>query len=386
MAVRVNKSAFNIREKINELTKRFGLKGSELAAAETVQKARDLVSAGRKNLMFNGAMNIAQRGTIESSVTATAFSPDRYKFNLASLGTWTIEQHASGPAEFNNSFKLTCTSSNASPTANAAAFISYIIEAQDLQSLKYGTSEARDMTISFWVQSNKVGDATFIMLQNDNSNKLFNSKYTIHNANTWEYKTITIPGDTTGLFNDDNGEGLQVEWWLDGGSTFIGGDETNWRSFDNTYRNPNNLELGRTDDNYFSITGIQLEVGKNATDFEYRSHGEELALCQRYYYRKTSFSAKPMWIYSTSAGSTQIEFPTEMRSAPTFSYDGTLNTDILVYYGPITNYVTLSSLSGSTVSPQCCRLNFSTSTSLTNGYSAGLYTGSNGYLNFSAEF
>ena len=321
MAVRVNKDAFNIRDKLSELAVKFGLKGSELMRAETVQDARDLVSAGRRNLIQNGAMNVSQRGTILSGRTQTAIIVDRFKLNI-SMGTWTIEQHQSGPDGFDKCFKSTCTSSTASPTANQAAFITQTIEARNLKSLKYGSSSARDMTISFWVQSNRTGEATFTLLQNDNSNKMFNSKYTINTANTWEYKTITIPGDAGGLFNDDSGEGLQVEWWLDGGSTFIGGDETTWRAFDNTYRNPNNLQLGRTNDDYFSITGVQLEVGKNATDFEYLSYGEELALCQRYYWKTEDYH----WLYHVGSSHSYVRcpvfYPVEMREDPTITIAG----------------------------------------------------------------
>ena len=325
MTVRVNKQPFNLREKLSELERPIGLKGSDLMSADTAQEARDLVSAGRKNIIYNGAMNVSQRGTITSGITQTGIIVDRFKLNI-SMGTWTIEQHASGPAGFKNSFKMTCTSPTASPSANQAAFITQTLEAQDLQGLKYGSSSARDMTISFWVQSNKTGNATFTMLQNDNSNKTFNSKYTINNANTWEYKTITIPGDTSGLFNDDNGEGLQIEWWLDGGSTFIGGDETTWRAFDNTYRNPNNLQLGRTDDDYFSITGVQLEVGKNATDFEYRTYAEELALCQRYYWQTdgvvffTGYGQSPQTYHLV-----QLACPTTMRITPNVTISATSN-------------------------------------------------------------
>ena len=372
MTIRASKPAFNIREKLKELTHSIGLKGRELMRAATVQEARDLVSAGRRNLIYNGAMNVSQRGTITSGITQTGIIVDRFKLNI-SIGTWTIEQHASGPAGFSNSFKMTCTSGTASPSSNGAAFITQTLEAQDLQSLKYGSASARDMTISFWVQSNKTGDATFTMLQNDNSNKLFNSKYTINNANTWEYKTITIPGDAGGLFNDDNGEGLQIEWWLDGGSTYLGGDETNWRAFDNTYRNPNNLQLGRTDDDYFSITGVQLEVGKNATDFEHRSYGEELALCQRYYQSTNRLQASSIplgqygdtayagWQYASNAGSLRIRFPVEMRVGPTATVVGSVSASpgadgTIGAYGT-GGWMTLSSISVTGATPLSIRVN-----------------------------
>ena len=372
MTVRVNKDSFNLREKLSELERPIGLKGSELMKSETAQEARDLISAGRRNLIYNGAMNVSQRGTITSGITQTDIIVDRFKLNI-SMGTWTIEQHASGPAGFKNSFKMTCTSPTASPTANQAAFITQTLEAQDVQGLKYGSSSARDMTISFWVQSNKTGNATFTMLQNDNSNKIFNSKYTINNANTWEYKTITIPGDNGGLFNDDNGEGLQIEWWLDGGSTFIGGDETTWRAFDNTYRNPNNLQLGRTDDDYFSITGVQLEVGKNATDFEHRPYGEELVLCQRYYQSTNRLQASSVplgqygetayagWQYNSTGGALRIRLPVEMRVGPAATVVGSVSASpgadgTIGAYGS-SGWMTLSSISVTAATPLSIRIN-----------------------------
>lgn len=318
MTVRVNKDSFNLREKLSELERPIGMKGADLMKSETSQDARDLVSAGRKNLIINGDMKISQRTTFTNNVTTSAYRCcDRFRQLISSLGTWTIEQHPNAADGFNNSFKTTCTSADASPAANDNTFLVYQIEAQDAQCLAYGTPNAKDSTLSFWVRSNVTGDASFTVLQNDNSNKLASFKYTINSADTWEYKTITIPGDPAGVINDDNGEGLQLEWWLDGGSTYTGGSSTGWSTFSNSNRNHSNLGLGRVFDNYFQITGIQLEVGKNATDFEYRSYGEELALCQRYYWKTEDF----LWLYSLDVNHSYVRcnifHPVEMRAAPT---------------------------------------------------------------------
>ena len=386
MTVRVNKPSFNLREKLSELTSKFGLKGTELARAETVQDARDIISAGRRNLIINGAMNVSQRGTILSGKTTSSIIVDRFNLNI-SMGTWTIEQHPTGPDGFDKCFKSTCTSPTASPSANNAVFITQTIEARNLKSLKYGSSSARDMTISFWVQSNKTGDATLTLLQNDNSNRMMNRKYTINNANTWEYKTITIPGDVSGIFNDDGGEGLQVEWWLDGGSTFIGGGETNWRAFDNTYRNPNNLQLGRTDDDYFSITGVQLEVGKNATDFEYLSYGEDLALCQRYYvmYARAngSFPICNIATYGTARAFGVVSLPVEMRGNPTVEASSGGNN--FFYFANANGGTGFSTITLQESSPLAVTVETSNTLTATDG-AAGWIRANTGTLAFNAEY
>ena len=132
------------------------------------------------------------------------------------------------------------------------------------------------------------------MLQVDNSNKLFSTSYSISTANTWEYKTIRIPGDTSGLINDDNGGGLQLFWWLNSGTDFQGGSyQTSWGSLTNANRNVSNLGVGSANNDYYQITGVQLEVGSNATAFEHRILGDELIRCQRYYEKSYDIDVAP---------------------------------------------------------------------------------------------
>ena len=285
-------------------------------------------SLSNRNIIINGAMNVSQRTTSTTSVTTTAYRAcDRFKLRLAGLGTWTIAQDTSAPDGFRNSFKMTCTVADASPSADDSAIIVYLIEAQDAQRLAFGTPSAKSLTLSFWIKSNKTGNGTANLFQKDNSNKMVSYQYTINSANTWEYKTISIPGDTSGVINDDNGEGLQVEWFINSGSTFTGGShKTTWATFDNNSRNASNLRIGGAVNDYIQITGVQLEVGTKATPFEYCSYGQTLAKCQRYF-QQTIFTNGA----GGNTGGTNLYanlLPiVSMRAMPTVSSTGTLEVN-----------------------------------------------------------
>ena len=238
-----------------------------------------------KNLIINGAMQVAQRGTSETGVTTSGYkTTDRWQLQLSTLGTWTVSQSTTAPDGFSNSYKLECTTADASPaTADNMAF-KQRIEGQNLQHLKFGTSSAQSLTLSFWVRSNKTGTYIAELVQPDASNRTINKAYTISSADTWEYKTITFAGDTSGVINNDNGDGLQVNWWLGSGSGFSSGTlQTSWGALDQTARAVGNVNLADTIGNDWYITGVQLEVGEQATPFEHRSYGDELARCQRYF-------------------------------------------------------------------------------------------------------
>ena len=236
-----------------------------------------------RNIIINGGMTVAQRNTQVTGVTTGDYRTcDRFRFGVSSLGTWTVDQDTNAPDGFSNSFKLTCTTANASPGSTATVGPQVFIEAQDLQSLAYGTTGAKTATLSFWVKSNKTGNATVEFLQPDNSNKLLSPQYSISSADTWEYKTISIPADTAGVINNDNGRGLQITWWINTGSDLTSGShQTTWSTFDTANRNPSNLGVGGATSDYYQITGVQLELGDQATPFEHRSYGDELARCQR---------------------------------------------------------------------------------------------------------
>lgn len=294
-----------------------------------------------RNLIHNGAMKIAQRGTSETGVTTAKYVCDRWLLALSSLGTWTVEQSTDAPTGFANSFKATCTTADASPAAGDYAIIVHRMEAQDLQHLEYGTSNAESLVLSFYVKSNKTGSASLDIMQNDNSNKQFTKGYTISAANTWEQKKITIPGDTAGLINNDNGIGLILDWWQNSGSTYTGGSHNAaWEAATNANRNADNLGVGGTNNDYFAITGVQLEVGSVATTFEHRSFGEELTRCERYFEKSFSYSDPPGTATtdgalshrktgnSTSYTGFNIRFGTRKRAAPTIGLYNTNNSTV----------------------------------------------------------
>ena len=288
---------------------------------ELVQFSRGALGGGSKNLIINGAMQVAQKGAqVTGKTTNGYFTVDRMLFAPSNFGTWTVDQSTDSPDGFSNSFKVTCTTANSSPIANANLSILYRIEGQDLQQLAYGTSSAKTITISFYVKSNKSGNASFEIQQEDNSDKQVTPQYTINAANTWEYKTITITGDTAGVIDNDTGIGLNIRWWLNSGSTFYGGSHrTTYTAEDNTDRNVSNLGVGGAVSDYFAITGVQLEVNDTATDFEHRSYSDELARCQRYFQKHTN----DYFLYTIRSDDDSrrltCPFPTTMRAIPSIT-------------------------------------------------------------------
>ena len=284
MTVRVNKSSFNIREKLSELERPIGLKGSELMKAETVQEARDFVSAGRKNLIINGDMRIAQRTLSQTNITSTGYyTLDRQQIAFYPQGAVLTESRSTdSPDGFAHSRKIEVTTAGNSATW---LLLSYKFEGQDVQSLAKGTTNAKSATLSFWVKTNAPGKYAVELIDSDNSRQV-SFPYYINTANIWQKIEVTFPPDTTGVFTSDNTESLQISWFLSAGTTFTGGSMTgNWRANSNSNRAAGINQFTNTVGNEFYITGVQLEVGKNATEFEHRSYGEELALCQRYYQR-----------------------------------------------------------------------------------------------------
>jgi len=289
-----------------------------------------------RNLIINGAMQVAQRGTSVTGVTGGGYRTcDRMYSSFSSLGTWTVDQSTDAPNGFSNSFKVTTTTADTSPGTGDYASVSYWVEAQDLQCLGYGTSGAKTSVISFWVKSNKTGDASFNVRQLDNSNKNFSSAYTINLADTWEQKTIVIPADTSGVINNDNGGGFALEWFINSGSNYTSGSHSStYTTFSNTNRNPSNLGVGGATSDYFAITGIQLEVGSVATPFEHRSYGEELARCQRYFERITETNTDESliglgYIHNSTRILARLEFMVEKRVSPSGSYSNLSHIEAL---------------------------------------------------------
>ena len=237
-----------------------------------------------RNIVINGDMSVAQRGTSTASITSDGYyTVDRFKLENSSSGTFTMSQSTDVPSGqgFVNSMKLDCTTADASP--NYLIF-SQRIEGQNLQYIKKGTANAESLTLSFWVKCNETGTMQVNIFDADNT-RLICKTYTIDTADTWEKKTITFAGDTTGTLDNDNLRSFQLEWFLDGGATYTGGSVTgNWEARDNTNRFAGaTINLGDNTANEWYITGVQLEVGDSATPFEFLPHDVNLQRCYRYY-------------------------------------------------------------------------------------------------------
>ncbi len=284
---------------------------------------------GRRNLLINGAMNVAQRGT--TSLSADGYMAcDRFLYDRGNTQqytpTFSTTQDSDGPEGFANSLKIDCTIAD-TIAANELSNFRYRIEAQDLQHLLYGTSNAKAVTLSFWVKSNQTADFSVALYQ-DAGVRAIGSTYTINDADTWEYKTITFAGDTGGTINDDNGTGLQFLFGLNVASEFKGVDNTSWGAYvGGKFAYGHTATIGSSTSDYLQITGVQLEVGTVATEFENRSYGEELQFCQRYFYKTLST------LYGADYGSnsfTRTEFPVEMRAFPTIT--GTNNKTVISTY------------------------------------------------------
>jgi hypothetical protein len=231
-------------------------------------------------------MSIAQRATSTASITGNGYHTiDRFQTLNTSLGTWTQSQSTTVPTGqgFAASFKMDCTTADASPAASDELIIRQRFEGQNLQYLKKGTSSAESLTLSFWVRSNKTGTYIAELFDADNTRHI-NKSYTISSADTWEKKTITFAGDTTGTLVNDNNVSLIVGFWLAAGSNYTSGTlQTSWGSNTAANRAVGQVNLADSTSNEWYVTGIQLEAGTSASEFEFLPADVNLRRCQRYF-------------------------------------------------------------------------------------------------------
>ena len=351
--------------------------------------------AGRRNLLINGAMNVNQRvqtGTLGyfNPVTGSIYTLDRWKvLNANSFDTDSaqVTQDSSGPAGFRNSIQMNIGNTE-TPSSNQVCGFQQKIEAQDCQGLKFGTSSAETTTLSFWVYSNKTGTYCIQVIHEDVS-KYVLFEYTISASNTWEKKTITISGNTSNTITDDNGTGLNVIWVLCAGSGRHVSATSSWTSSGNALATSNQVNLWDDADNYFRMTGCQLEIGTTATEFEYRSFGDELSLCQRYFYKMTGNNddmAAIGFAASSSDNYFNIELPVPMRDYPTLTGSATAARFYSANVGQDFNLNSLSLSSNMTnANPKRVML-YVDQGGTSGGYGGVLhFQEASGFLEFSAE-
>jgi len=283
---------------------------------------------GFRNRIINGAMVIDQRNAGASvTITANAYTLDRWALFATQASKFTVQQNAGSvtpPAGFTNYLGVTVgASANVTVGAGDYFVLNQPIEGFNTADFGFGTASAATVTLSFWVRSSLTG--TFGgSFYNDTATRVYSFTYTISAANTWEQKTITVAGDTSGTWvGATNGRGLIVLFTLGAGATFGQGTPNTWSS--TKWAGPTGAtNLITTNSATFYITGVQLEKGSTATSFDYRPFGTELALCQRYY-QKVIGGVATSGGFTTSIFVT-VQLPVQMRSAPTsVSQTGVIN-------------------------------------------------------------
>jgi len=292
-------------------------KAAELAALIGSGQAQ-----GDKNLIINGAATVNQRGNQTASNGSAVYFVDRWNMyhNSGALAA-NLQQSTVVPSGqgFNNSILVDCTTADSSVGAAEVALLRQIIEGQNLQRLAYGTSGAKSLTISFWVRSTKTGIYVVDIYHADATARTQSHQYTINQADTWEYKTLTFSGDTSIATDNDNAATFYVQWVLMSGTDHTSGSlATTWQNQTDANRFVGQVNFFDSTSNNFYLTGVQIEVGDVATPFEHRSHADELIRCQRYYqsvdhYYSSGSSSVNAFYY------TPLYFPINMRGTPTMT-------------------------------------------------------------------
>lgn len=288
-------------------------------------KVADEVFQANESLIINGDMAVNQRASSVTGVGSSSgyFVQDRWNFFTfgSAAARWTQSTSTDVPASstFASSMKLECTTASGTVAAGNRQQFMQIIEAQDLQHLKYGSSNAKELTVSFWVKSSVTGK-NYCWLYHYDGVRFSYKSYTINSANTWEYKTLTFSGDTVSAITDDNGQGLALIWMLYVGSDYSSatdGVENTWAAWSSGNYDQFNGQVNNADTigNSWYLTGVKLEVGSVSTPYRDESYAENLAKCQRYYVQQTAHIQTP------TGGSmiVPVYFPTTMRSTPTTS-------------------------------------------------------------------
>ena len=302
-------------------------KAAELAKIGEV--ATNSQIGGRRNIIINGAMKVAQRSTSVTGIGGSNgyFTVDRFHIGQdATAGRLTMTQTADGPSGFANCIKLDCTTADTSIAAGEIMWLEQRIEGQDVQQFKKGTSDAEEFTVSFYVKGN--ANATYALALDDVDNarhivKLFSV------TTAWTRIIMTFPADTTGAFDDDNALSLSVRIWLHAGSTYSSGtlQSSAWAGRTSANRAAGITSFFDSTDRTFFLTGLQLEVGSQATPFEHRSFGEELALCQRYFEASTISSVAAFVTDTIVLGNGK--YAITKRANPTIAY----TTNFTLYVG-----------------------------------------------------
>ena len=276
-----------------------------------------------RNLIINGSQIIDQRNSGSNVTAHLAYPTDRFRIiKDTSSGSFTAARSTDAPSGFKNSLLFT-TGTAYTPSSSENNFIKYVIEGNDSAQLEFGNSGAKTITLSFYVKSSLTGNFAASIV-NGASDRSFPFSYSISSADTWTRITKTITGDTTGTWATDTGAGMQVTWALGVGSNYEGTADS-WQG-SAEYAVSGHVKVTSTASATFAITGVQLEVSDYATSFEHRSFRDELAKCQRYYFKLTGDDNDFLlsgFTYSASLYYFIVDFPQVMRAFPSYTGSAT---------------------------------------------------------------
>ena len=348
--------------------------------------------AGRRNIIINGAMNVTQRGTSHTPSNSTStYQIDRFIMENANDGAYTVSQSSTVPDnKFKHSLKVDVTTADTSLSSAQYCQFQQRVEGTNLTAVE---NFRQPMTFSFWVRSNKTGNYSFTLQQSDNSSRQMSGQYTISAANTWEKKIITVPADSSGTVNDDNGIGMTITWGLAYGSNYTSGSLSTNNAFKNysvgDFGAGQGVNILDSTSNEWYLTGVQMEIGTQATPFEHRHVTDEVALCQRYFYRYRTYHTYGQFFSWISYGNTDqrtqnIFFPVPMRSSPSLSY----NTDMSQYQNlGLGGNITQFQLADDGTNRDSTALRVTTADTITSGYGGRVRatSGTEGYFDFDAE-
>jgi len=272
--------------------------------------------AGRKNLLYNGQMQVVQRGTSFAGVTTSQYTLDRWQWSSSNAETVTIEQASDHPSGVGQSIKVTVTTADASPAGYTV--FDQKLEGADVQHLRYGSANAKSVTASFWVKASVTGNYSVNLYTITAPAQIIGSVITVNSANTWEYKTATFVGDTATVIPNVVSEGLRLTIGLAAGATYNATDNTSWGAYSaGKFLYGQTANLIGTVSATFQMTDVQMEVGSVATEFEHRSYGEELANCMRYYQISTHQNTYGGYVAAAVFHYENIVLGIHMRATPT---------------------------------------------------------------------
>ena len=348
-----------------------------------------------RNVIINGDMVINQRGS--SSVTGLGGGGEHYfldrirNYSANTAGRYTISQETDVPAGlgFTNSVKFQCTTADTSVAASELTLLQQQIAGENLQRFCKGTSSAKQFTVSFYAKANESRVHALELVDTDNSNRHISKLFTV--TTDWKRHVITFPADTTGAFNNDSNKSMSMIFWLHAGSSYTSGtlNSSAWGSISDTNRAVGIGSLMASTDNNFLLTGLQLEVGDKASEFEFLPHDVQLQRCQRYYFKLGPGSQYDIYCVGASNGTDScygaIHYPVRMRGAPALFHSGTA-ADYCVYQGSHNPFPCDVVPASNTIYDYAMRLKFGCTGDMVAGEAGELLAyNTSAYLEFDAE-